>query len=117
MKKIIAVIVPLSFILCISGCATTAADGRKTELRTTEFQNTLGAALVITGMAGGAVIGGKMSNGSDGQNLTYGILGGIIGTAAVGGAYWLFLNIVGERVPVDDKDEEPKVDIDVLMPK
>jgi hypothetical protein len=110
-----AVSVLLALVVCVCGCAT--AGAQKTELRTTVFENTVGAALAITGMAAGAYEGAAMSDGSGAKGLTYGIIGGFAGAVVTGGVYWLLLNIIGEHVPVGDNGETPKAEPDVLMPK
>lgn len=111
-KNIAATAVLFFFAVYMSGCATT---GPKTELRTTEFQNTLGAALAIAGMGYGAYEGSRMSGGG-GAGLAYGVLGGLAGGTAVGLAYWGLMNLVGERAETGGRETQ-KEDMNILLPK
>jgi len=114
-KKAAAMIVTLFFVIYITGCATAGA-GSKTELRTTEFQNTVGAAVVIAGMGSGAYAGSRLQ-GSGGAGLAYGVLGGLFGGAVVGLAYWGLLYLIGDKVEVEESSEPPKFDTNLMLPK
>jgi hypothetical protein len=114
-KKAAAIVVTLFFVIYITGCATAGA-GRKNELRTTEFQNTVGAAIVIAGMGSGAYAGSQLS-GSGGAGLAYGVLGGLFGGAVVGLAYWGVLYLIGDKAEAEGDQEAPKGDLNILLPK
>ncbi len=115
MKKTAAILILSAYICCASGCATGQAGGRE-ELRPTELQNTFGAMLVIAATGGGAYLGSKLSDGSGGQNLSYGLLCGIGGGIAAGLAYWGFLYLTAKKAAVESGSEPAKAEEKVLMP-
>jgi len=108
------VIMVLFIFLC--GCAS--VEKNKTEIRTTQFQNVLGFVITGAGLTAGAYIGSQTADKNiQGQTFSYGLIGGLLGGLLSGGVYYLAMQIIAEKVEVPEKEEEPKADETILMPK
>lgn len=113
MKKIYIILI-LFIFLC--GCAS--VEKQRTETRTTQFQNILGFVITGAGLAGGAYIGSQAADKNiQEQSFSYGLIGGVLGGLLSGGAYYLAMQLIAEKVEVPEKEEEPKEDETILLPK
>jgi|DewCreStandDraft_4_1066084.scaffolds.fasta_scaffold02977_13 uncharacterized protein YceK len=113
MKKIIVVIIIFVFL---SGCAT--VQKQKQEIRTNQFQNMLGFIIAGAGLASGAYIGYQAADkNNQGESFSYGLIGGLLGGLLSGGAYYIAMQFIAEKIDVSDSIEEPKTDETILMPK
>ncbi|MCX8092909.1 MAG: hypothetical protein N3E50_01925 [Candidatus Goldbacteria bacterium] len=113
MRKIIIVLILSVFLF---GCATPGKQ--KTMIRTDQFQNMLGFVITGVGIAGGAYLGYQAADKENhGQSFSYGLIGGLLGGLISGGIYYFAIQLVAEKIEVPEKEEDPKVDETILMPK
>ncbi len=111
MKKWYVIIILFVFLY---GCAS--VEKQRTETRTTQFQNILGFFITGAGLTAGAYIGSQSADKNiQGQTFSYGLIGGLLGGLLSGGAYYLAIQYIAEKVEVTEK--EPEADENILLPK
>ena len=111
-NKTAAVLIAAVLFFQATGCAT--AGGKR--LKTSEFQNAVGAACVLAGMGAGAYEGASLAGGNS-NSFYFGFAGGLLGAAAAGAAYWLILNLTGEKIDEDSLGNTLPAEDKLLLPK
>lgn len=113
-KKLYIIIIFLFVFL--TGCAS--IEKQKTEIRTNQFQNILGFVITGAGLVAGAYIGSQSADKSiQEQTFSYGLIGGILGGLLSGGIYYLAMQIIAERVVVEEYKIDLKTEDTILLPE